>query len=474
MLEHGHILQTEVQGYINKADAVTFITATKPAMKPKSYEQFTNWVGRRRRLGKTDQDDLQDMAKWKVSIPDFMDPTNPAYYDTSISAKQYNEREEQRKARQCKMTVKLPAGLSTTEEEQTHEFIFRPKDRMTTVAKNIRKKFNLGVQIELINEGSEKAINLFSTADVAGLKDGSIVTIHRARTESSTESTESVASEVTIRIQRLTSAKIWSKSFPYTTSTTHLYHEFQNQCQYNHGSFTLLRSDGSRVSRYTTLGNLHLRRNEVLIYQPIDSIMIDAFWLDNNRQPQNKCVYVEANMSIGKLKDILREELILDFNPMITVPGEFTDDGAQIDELTDSGKLVAHIRRIGQGEWDNTTFENSPAPRQIMSIVAGTDTTRTYTVEVGPNTIVADVAKMIYEDFPEHKRKMIEDVIGLPYELTEMAEHIVPASGLINVRVSPTLEYTQDKLDAAVTFAAAMQSTTVEALLHGSYSSFRP
>jgi hypothetical protein len=109
-----------------------------------------------------------------------------------------------------------------------------------------------------------------------------------------------------------------------------------------------------------------------------------------------------------------------------------------------------------------------------MSIVAGTDTTRTYTVEVGPNTIVADIAKMIYEDFPEHKRKMIEDVIGLPYELTEMAEHIVPASGLINVRVSPTLEYTQDKLDAAVTFAAAMQSTTIEALLHGSYSSFRP
>ena len=155
MLEQGHIIQRELQTYINKADAVTFITATKPSMKPKSYEQFTNWVGRRRRLGKTDQDDLQDIAKWKVSIPDFMNPTNPAYVDTSISAKQYNEREEQRKAKPGKLSVTLPAALSPMETEQTQEVTFRPKDKMTTVLKNIKKAFKIGFQIELVNENRE-------------------------------------------------------------------------------------------------------------------------------------------------------------------------------------------------------------------------------------------------------------------------------------------------------------------------------
>ena len=469
MLENGHILQRDLQNYIDKADAVTFITVTKPSMKTSSYESFTSWVGRRRRANK---DDMQDIAKWKVSIPDFMNPTNPAYIDTSISAKQYKENEEQRKSKQCKLTVMLPAALSPSETEQTQEVVFRPKDRMTTVLKNIKKKFNLGFQIDLTRDDNT-VLNLFVIADVAGLTDGSTVIIHRHITESSTESPESPVNEITVKVQRLTASKLWSKKFPYTTSTTHLYYEFGTQCQYKHGSFTLLRSDGSRVSRFSTLGDLQLRPNEVLIYQPEESIMIDAKWLDNKRQPQNKCVFV-PHITLEKLKDVLREELLLNFNPMITVPGEVADESTYVDELTETGKLEVHIRRIGQESWDNTTFDTTPAPIQMTAIAMGDSTTRTYTVEVGPDTTVADIASMVYEDFPELKGRVFEDKIGLPYNLAELAKNIVPASGLANLRVNPMLEYSPEELARAVGFAAAIKSTTMDELLNGSYASFKP
>jgi hypothetical protein len=80
---------------------------------------------------------------------------------------------------------------------------------------------------------------------------------------------------------------------------------------------------------------------------------------------------------------------------------------------------------------------------------------------------------MIYKDFPEHKGKVLEDLIGLPYELSDLAERQVPASGLLTMRVSPTLEYTQAQIDAAITAAAAIRSTTVEELLNGPFLSLK-
>jgi hypothetical protein len=201
--------------------------------------------------------------------------------------------------------------------------------------------------------------------------------------------------------------------------------------------------------------------------------MLDAKWLDNKRQHQNKTVYVQ-NVTLKGLKEILREELLLDFNPMITVPNTITDDGTYIDELTETGKLEVHIRRIGQESWDHTTFDATPAPKQMMAIAMGDSTTRTYTVEVGPDTTVADMATMIYADYPELKGRVLEDKTGLQYNLAEMAENIVPASGLASLRVSPTLEYSPEELARAVGFAAAMKSTSYNELLNGPYSSFKP
>ena len=64
----------------------------------------------------------------------------------------------------------------------------------------------------------------------------------------------------------------------------------------------------------------------------------------------------------------------------------------QLDEMTETGKLEVHIRRIGQESWDNTTFDTTPAPKQISAVVTGTRHTRTITMEVGPDSTVADFA----------------------------------------------------------------------------------
>src|SRR5437016_14175358 len=109
-MSRGHILTSELQTYINNADPVTFITQTKPSIKQKEYEAFTNWVSKRRRANK---DDVQEAARWKVSIPDHMNPNNAAYVDTTISAKRYHELEEHRLNKYGNLPVWLAQDASS-------------------------------------------------------------------------------------------------------------------------------------------------------------------------------------------------------------------------------------------------------------------------------------------------------------------------------------------------------------------------
>ena len=111
MMERGQILTRELQNYINRSDPTSFITTTKPAMKQKDYKSFSNWVQKRRRANK---DDMQDIARWKVSIPDHMNPNNASYVDTTILAKRFYELEDQRLNKQGKLTVWL-AGASASD-----------------------------------------------------------------------------------------------------------------------------------------------------------------------------------------------------------------------------------------------------------------------------------------------------------------------------------------------------------------------
>ena len=464
LVEHGHILQGELQTYIDKADPVTFITVTKPSMKMKSYESFTGWVARRRRAN---HNDLLDVQKWKVSIPDHMDHTNPSYIDTSISAKQYHEQEEKRKNKSCK----LNALWQTENAQHEEEIIFKPKDRMSTIARNIKRKFKLGFMVDLCIPDTNNKLNMFVTADVAGLKDGSTVIVSRADSESGTETADN---EIAIRIQLLNSAKFWTTKLPASASTAHLYHNVNQHTHQQHGHFSLHRSDGSRVSRYVTVGNLHLRPNEILFQKEQDPVIVDVKWLDQNREPQNKITFVDKEIQLDHLDEVLKEDLLLDFTFTIQTP-TLVDDSTELKDIVNSaGKLEVQLRRVGQETWDNPRFEATTAPREIFALATYEGGSKNISMEVTPENTVADFVNYIYSEVPQTKGRILEDTIGLPYELTDPLAYIVPASGILLTRLNAVQQYTPEQMEFAVQTLAALRSTTAEELLNNEFASFLP
>src|SRR5437879_7872008 len=301
-MSRGQILTSELQGYINKADPVAFITTTKPAMKQREYEAFTNWVSKRKRANK---DDDQEAARWKVSIPDHMNPNNAAYVDTTISAKHYHELEEQRLNKSGKLTVWLAEGASS--DLNTSETIsFKPKEKMSTLTRVIKKKLGLNYPIDLRLTGSSDKLNITGTVDQAGLKDGMTLFASRAQEEPSAESAEE---NVTIRIQRKDKSKVWCNKLSLYAQTTHLYHEFSQITHQTPGHFYFYRSNGNRRGRLLTIADLHLRRDEVLFYSAQTPVIVEAHWLDSvQKEHQRKQTFICEDETLDSLKPILQEE----------------------------------------------------------------------------------------------------------------------------------------------------------------------
>ena len=463
LMSRGQILTSELQGYINKADPVAFITTTKPAMKQREYEAFTNWVSKRKRANK---DDMQDVARWKVSIPDHMNPNNASYVDTTISAKRYNELEEQRLNKPGKLTVWLAEGASS--DLATSEVItFKPKDKMSTLARVMKKKLKLNYLIKIRLTDTDQNLSITGTADQAGLKDGMTLFVSRAETESSEESTDET---ITIKIQRNDSSKVWTVNLPASASTTHLYHEFTQTTHQQHGHFTLYRSNGLRVSRFTTIGNLHLRKGEVLTYSAHTPVAVQVNWLDSvQKEKQQKQTFVNEEVTVDDLIDILTQEFELDFQFEILMDNAY---GSQaIKYYTNNANiLVIYLARIGLN-WDDKNFTPTQPLKEVMTITTGFSEIRTITMEVFPGSTIADFAQLVYTQSPETQSKVLEDRLGLPYELTDMLEHIVPVNGVLSIRINVVQEYTAEQASLAITTIAALRAVSTDTLAADSLSS---
>ncbi|HTD19642.1 MAG TPA: hypothetical protein VK667_08945, partial [Ktedonobacteraceae bacterium] len=463
LLSRGQITTSELQNYINRADPVTFITQTKPSIKQKEYEAFTNWVSKRRRANK---DDVQEAARWKVSIPDHMNPNNAAYVDTTISAKRYHELEEQRLNKSGKLTVWLAEGASS--DLNTSETIsFKPKEKMSTLTRVIKKKLGLNYPIDLRLTGSSDKLNITGTVDQAGLKDGMTLFASRAQEEPSAESAEE---NVTIRIQRNDKSKVWSTTLPLSASTTHLYHEFSQITHQTPGHFYFYRSNGNRVGRFLTIADLHLRRDEVLFYSAQTPVIVEAHWLDSiQKEHQRKQTFISEDETLESLKPILKEEFQLNFNFDVSIDAMWGTD--PIKEYTnDAGILVVYLARYGK-IWDDKNFTPLPITKEVMTLTTNTSNVRNITMEVFPGSTVADFAQLIYTQEPELQSRVLEDIHGLPYELTDLLEHIVPCSGVLAFRINAVLEYSAEQASHAVQTIAALRALTPDAVAMGSLSS---
>ena len=456
LMSRGQILTTELQGYINKADPVAFITTTKPSMKQKDYEAFTNWVSKRRRAGK---DDMQEAARWKVSIPDHMNPNNTSYVDTTISAKQYYELEEKRLNKQGKLTIWLSDGTSS-DLTTSVTISFKPKEKMSTLARVIKKKFELNYPIDLRLTGNEQKLNITGMADQAGLQDGMTLFASRAQEEPSAESAEE---SVKIQIQRNDSGKVWSCTLPLSASTTHLYHQFTQLTHQQHGHFTIYRSNGTRVGRFSLIKDLHLCKNEVFTYRSHVPTLVKANWLDSTqKEHQRKPTFVDKDTLMKDLDAILIDEFNLDFRFDIVMEHIYGTDAIKY-YTNDANVLVVYLAQPGL-EWDDKNFTPAKGVKEVMAITTGFLNIRTISMEVFPGSTVADFAQLIYSQVPETQSKVLEDRLGLPYELTDQLEHIVPKSGIISMRVNIVQSYTAEQASLALQTIAIQRATTAEAL----------
>src|SRR5437660_1128015 len=117
-----------------------------------------------------------------------MNPANPSYIviDTTISSKRYYELEEIRLSKSGKLTAWLTSDTSS-DLTTSAVITFKPKDKMSTLARNIKRKLKLNYMINLRITDTEGRLNITGTADEAGLKDGMSVMVSKVMEESSTE-----------------------------------------------------------------------------------------------------------------------------------------------------------------------------------------------------------------------------------------------------------------------------------------------
>jgi hypothetical protein len=338
---------------------------------------------------------------------------------------------------------------------------------MSTLTRVIKKKLGLNYPIDLRLTGNSDKLSITGTADQAGLKDGMTLFASRAQEEPSAESAEETA---TIRIQRNDKSKMWTTTLPLSASTTHLYHEFAQITHQTPGHFYFFRSNGTRVGRFLTIADLHLRKNEVLFYSAQVPTLVEAHWLDSiQKEHQRKQTFISEDETLDSLRPILREEFQLDFNFEVSIDDPWGTDPIK-DYTNDAGILVVYLARYGKN-WDDKNFTPLPITREVMTLTTNTSNVRNISMEVFPGSTVADFAQMVYTQEPELQSRVFEDIHGLPYELTDLLEHIVPCSGIMALRVNAVLEYSAEQANHAVQTIAALRALTPDAVATGSLSS---
>src|SRR5437773_12173795 len=88
------------------------------------------------------------------------------------------------------------------------------------------------------------------------------------------------------------------------------------------------------------------------------------------------------------------------------------------------------------------------------------------------HTAIADFAQHIYSSHPELKGRVLEDSIGLPYQLTDKLYDIIPAGGLLYIRINMVQQYTDEQVSIILQTIAIERETTTSALVENDYNTF--
>src|SRR5438128_32840 len=400
-----------------------------------------------------------------------MNPANPSYIDTSRSAKKYREQEEARLNKSGKITVWFFTDNTNVRNAETINF--RPKDKISAIARNVKRKFKLNFLINLRITDTENNLRMEKTADESGIKDDMTLVASKEVTETVSSDSVETPERILVKVLRPTSNKPWTFSLEPSTSTTHLYHEVAQQTHTRTHQFYLLRSDDTQVSRYTTIAELNLRLNETLIIKQIEPIRVDTYWTDAANEAQNKITYLDRNITFTSLEPYLAEEFLLDFEFLAEIEGQSIKGDETLGSLArDGGELKICLRRVGQETWYNSSFTNVIKPKEI-SVMADTNSGMKHiTMTAGKQSRVADFAQLLYSTHPELRGRVLEDATGLPYQLTDMLNNIIPASGFLHIRINLVQQYTDEQVSIVLQTIAIERETSSSALVENDYDTF--
>ncbi|HTD20137.1 MAG TPA: hypothetical protein VK667_11470, partial [Ktedonobacteraceae bacterium] len=180
-LKNGGYDKEGAQNFLDKVTPQQFIDVTKPALTAAKYDTFSKFAMRRINSGK---DDIQELARYGVSVPEYLDPANNSFVDTSVASK-ITERKRRRKVEPA-TTVESSAeeGQSTPKKDATRVKVFykdvdgkeqsfmqtfTANQMMSTLAKRIAK-VTKKTDIRLVHKSNLQLINLEITTTAAGLK----------------------------------------------------------------------------------------------------------------------------------------------------------------------------------------------------------------------------------------------------------------------------------------------------------------
>src|SRR5438128_2448510 len=92
-LKNGGFNKAQAQKFFTDITPKDFIDVTKPALTAAKYDTFTKFVSRRERSGK---DDIEELKKYGVSVPNYLIPNHETFVDTSVTST-IKERKRRRK-----------------------------------------------------------------------------------------------------------------------------------------------------------------------------------------------------------------------------------------------------------------------------------------------------------------------------------------------------------------------------------------
>ena len=449
-----------------------FVEITKPGMTKQFYGNFGKFVDRRKQEGK---DTIAELVAYKVSIPEYLIPGNANFVDTSVAPKKTKENKRKRKKAESTTTAESSADERSTEaqpvtraivhyiDEEGNPANFRIKYTrnmyINTLAKAIQKKRKISGNFQLLRKSDNSPLDFQKTATEVGLQNEEELVINMEFVQEEEE-----PEGIEIKIIPKGASKIWTKRLPPHTSTTNIYMQFAEHIRKKHTDFTLYRSDGTVMNRYTSLEKLNLRRFEILKEENEETIPMNIHWLDTKKQQQQKATYLPHSLN-PKLADWhIRHELGLEFDFELDTEEAIINDHPTITELNNamvSNRL--YLKRPTQNKWDDPEFKEEIGIAELQIKHSPTSAEFfTFSILDGHRTI--NVLQDIAEQEPELAGNLILDINGTPFDLLQDLYMSILPGVRIQAYLSPKNKYPQDAIDRAIRKIALVEEVPADAL----------